>query len=338
MTLTGRRKVILQTIVADYIIGAQPVASKTIVLKHSLKVSTATVRNDMAYLEREGYIVRPYASAGSMPTDKAYRYYVESISEDIELPTSEQYVTSQLFQEAKEEIDEWLKLTAVLLSRLVRNMAVVTSPKATPYHFRHLDLVSIQDFLALLILVLCEAKIVQKILSFNRAFTQDELTKMANKFNDLYAGMDNNQILASKGGLPPEEEQLSEYLAQTMAAEDKQAYGKLYLEGLRLLLGQPEFCYNPRFPSILGVLESEDWLERISCQIPSLGEIKIIIGAENPETTLQDLSLIISQYGIPSRVSGFLGVVGPKRMDYVRAISSLSYLTTLLNYKVTQYI
>jgi len=338
LTLTEREKTILRVIIADYIVGAKPVASKAIVNKHGLKVSPATIRNDMAYLEQEGYITHPHTSAGSIPTDKAYRYYVESISEDVELSLAEQHLVFQLFQQAQEEMEEWVKVAAALLSRLVRNMAVVTSPKATRHYFKHLDIVSIQDFLALLILVLYETKITQKTLSLNRALPQSELTKLANKFNALYAGIDSSQILASKAELSPEEEQISMSLAEMMAAEDKRAYGKPYLEGLRLLLSQPELFNNPKLPAIVGVLESEDWLEKISYRTLGHGEMRIIIGEENPEAALQDLSLIIGQYGIPDKISGLLGVVGPKRMDYGRSISWLNYLTTLLSNKVTQYV
>jgi len=338
LTLTEREKTILRVIIADYIVGAKPVASKAIVNKHGLKVSPATIRNDMAYLEQEGYITHPHTSAGSIPTDKAYRYYVESISEDVELSLAEQHLVFQLFQQAQEEMEEWVKVAAALLSRLVRNMAVVTSPKATRHYFKHLDIVSIQDFLALLILVLYETKITQKTLSLNRALPQSELTKLANKFNALYAGIDSSQILASKAELSPEEEQISMSLAEMMAAEDKRAYGKPYLEGLRLLLSQPELFNNPKLPAIVGVLESEDWLEKISYRKLGHGEMRIIIGEENPEAALQDLSLIIGQYGIPDKISGLLGVVGPKRMDYGRSISWLNYLTTLLSNKVTQYV
>ena len=338
MRLTERKWLVLRTIVTDYITAAKPVASKVVVDKYGLEVSPATVRNDIAYLEQEGYVTRPHTSAGSVPTDKGYRYYVESISADIELPVLEQHWISQMFQEAREEIEEGIRIAAALLSNLVRNIAIVTSPKATPHHFKHLDLVLVQDFLALLILVLYETKIIQKLLSFNTAFTQDELTRVANRFNDLYDGMDSSQILASKGNLSPEEEQISGYLAEIIATEDKRAYGKPYLEGLHLFLSQPEFSRNPKLPVIIGVLENKSWLERVSCQTPSEGEIRTIIGGENPEVALKDMSLIITQYGIPGKVGGILGVVGPKRMDYVRAISSLNYLTILLNKKVTQYV
>mgnify|MGYP001149555115 CR=1 FL=1 len=158
MILAGRREGILRIVVEDYIFGAAPIASKTIVDKHGLKVSPATIRSDMAYLEQEGYITRPHSSAGSIPTDKAYRYYVELVIEDIKLPLAEQYMMYELLQETKEEIEEWLKLAAMWLARFVHNIAIITYPKATQCRLKHLDLVALQDFVALLILVLYEAK------------------------------------------------------------------------------------------------------------------------------------------------------------------------------------
>lgn len=338
MTLTERENVILRIVVADYIVGAKPMASKDVANRCGLNLSPATIRNDMANLEQEGYIMRPHSSAGSIPTDKGYRYYVQSIRQDVELPASEQLVISKLFQEAKEEMDEWLRVAAVLLSRMVHNIAVVTFPNATRHHYKRLDLVLIQDFLALLIIVLYEAKIMQRVLYLNRAFTQDALTKLANKFNDIYTGMDSDQILASKEEFPHEEKQIVGCLAEMIAAEDKKAHGKPYLEGLRLLLSQPEFCGSKKLSGIFGVLESEDWLEEISYQVPNHGRVRIIIGGENSEVELQDLSLLIGQYGIPDKVGGLLGVVGPRRMDYARNISSLNYLSTLLSNKVIQYV
>ena len=338
MTLTERENIILRIVVADYIVGVKPMASKDVANRCGLNLSPATIRNDMVNLEQEGYIMRPHASAGSIPTDKGYRYYVQSIRQDVELPASEQYVISQLFQEAKEEMDEWLRVAAVLLSRMVHNIAVVTFPNATHHHFKRLDLVLIQDFLALLIIVLYEAKIMQRFLYLDRAFTQDALTKLANKFNDLYPGMGSDQILASKEDFPHEEKQIAGCLAEMIATEDKKAYGKPYLEGLRLLLSQPEFCGSKKLSGIFGVLESEDWLEEIPYQAPSHGRVRIIIGGENSEVELQDLSLLIGQYGIPDKVGGLLGVVGPRRMDYARNISSLNYLSTLLSNKVIQYV
>jgi len=337
MDVRERRETVLRVIIEDYITGTVPVASKAIVEKYGLKVSPATIRNDTVYLEREGYIIHPHHSAGSVPTDKAYRYYVESIGEEIELSPAEQHLIHQISQEAKEELEQWLKTVAALLARLVHNLVVITTPKPTRCRFKHLDLVALQDFMALLIVVLYEAKVRRQVLSFNRKVSQDELTKLANKLTSFYAGMTSSEILAKKEGLSPEESQISECLAAMIAAEDKLEYGEPYLEGLRLLLSQPEFTNSPRMLSILEVLEGEDWLRNIFCQEFSKRGMKVVIGGENPEPALQDLSLIASQYGVPDKASGIVGVIGPKRMDYAKAISSLTCFSTLLSNSVVEY-
>lgn len=338
MPLAGRREAILKIIVRDFIAQAVPVASKAIVDRYGLKASPATIRNDMAYLEQEGYITHPHPSAGCVPTDKAYRYYVASIGEDIGLSPVERYLIYQLYQETKEEMEQWLKLAATWLARFVHNIAVVTYPRAPQCRFKHLDLVALQDFLVLLVLVLSQAKVRQQVLSLHKKVTQEELTKLANKLTFIYAGMTSSEILINKPELPPEEEQVSEYIVKMIATEDNLEYGKLYLEGLRLMLSQPEFANSLRILNILEVLEEENWLRNIFCQELNKGEIKVIIGEENPEPALQDLSLIVSQYGIPDKASGIVGVIGPKRMDYPRAISSLNCLSTLLSNSIAEYI
>jgi heat-inducible transcriptional repressor len=338
MALRERRETVLRVIIEDYITKATPVASSSVVEKYGLKVSPATIRNDTAYLEREGYVVHPHRSAGSIPTDKAYRYYVELIGEEIELPRVEQYLVHQVSQEAKEELEQWLRTVAALLARLVHNLVVITTPKAVRCRFKHLDLVALQDFMALMIVVLYEARVRRQVLSFDRKVSQDELTRLANKLTSLYGGMTSSEVLAKREGLSSEERQISESLVGIMAAQDKLDYGEPYLEGLRLLLSQPEFANSPRILGILEVLEGEDWLRNVFGQESSRGGVKVVIGDENPDPALQDLSLLASQYGVPDKASGIVGVIGPKRMDYAKAISSLNCFSALLSDSVAEYI
>ncbi len=338
MSLAPRKEAILKIIVKRYIDEANPVASETIARNYSLRISPATVRNEVACLEEERYIIRSHRSAGSIPTDKAYRYYVESIREDIELPLAEQYLIYKLFHETGREIEQWLKLAAAFLARFARNMAMITAPRAPQCRLKHLDLVALQDFVALLVLVLYEAKVKQQILSFGQKIAQNELTRLANKLNAIYTGMTGHEIAAKKMGLSVEEEQVTNCVLDIMAGEDKLQYGKPYLQGLCLMLNQPEFANSPKILNILELLEGEDWLRNIFPKKLDKRKIKVIIGAENPEHALQDLSLIISQYGIPDKASGIVGVLGPKRMDYARAISSVNYLSSLLNKSVVEYI
>jgi heat-inducible transcriptional repressor len=338
MALRERRETVLRVIIEDYITRAAPVASSAIVEKYGLKVSPATIRNDMAYLEREGYVAHPHRSAGSIPTDRAYRYYVELIGEEIELPRIERHLLHQISQEAKEELEQWLKTVAALLARLVHNLVIITSPKAVRCRVKHLDLVALQDFMALLIVVLYEAKVRRQVLSFGRKVNQEELTRLANKLTSTYGGMTSTEILAKKEGLSSEEGQVSESLSGIMAAEDKLEYGEPYLEGLRLLLSQPEFTNNTRVLGILEVLEGNDWLRNVFCQESGKAGVKVVIGEENPEPALQDLSLIASQYGVVNKASGLVGVIGPKRMDYAKTISLLNFLSALLSDSVAEYI
>ena len=338
MASRERRETVLRVIIEDYITGATPVASNAIVGKYGLKASSATIRNDTAYLEREGYVIHPHRSAGSIPTDKAYRYYVELIGEEVELPGIEQYLIHQISREATEQLEQWLRTVAALLARLVHNLVVVTTPKAVRCRLKHLDLVALQDFMALLIVVLHEAKVRRQVLSFDKKVSQDALTKMANRLTSIYDGMTGSQVLARREGLSSEESQVSESLAEIMAAEDKLDYGQPYLEGLRLLLSQPEFTGSPRVLEILEVLEGEDWLRSILGRESGRGGVQVVIGEENPEPALQDLSLLASQYGVPDRASGIVGVIGPKRMDYAKAISSLNYLSALLSNSVAEHI
>lgn len=338
MALTERREAILKMIIQGYIATAKPVASRAIAYDYDLKVSPATIRNDMAYLEKEGYVTRLHPSAGTIPTDKAYRCYVESLSRDVEIPLAEQYLISALFQEAKAEVEQWLRLTASLLANFVQNVAVVTQPKAAQCRFKHLDLVALQDFLALLILVLSEARVRQKILSFNKRTTQDELTNLATKLNSAYDELTSNEISAGKAELSPQEKQVTACITDMMTTENKLGLGRPYLEGLHLMLSQPEFANSPRALNLLGVFEKEDWLESVCRSELDKREIKVIIGQENPDEALQDLSLIIGEYGVQNKARGIVGVIGPKRMDYTRAISSVNCLTSLLSESVAEYI
>jgi heat-inducible transcriptional repressor len=190
----------------------------------------------------------------------------------------------------------------------------------------------------LLVLVLHEARVRQKILSFNKKITQDDLTLLANKLNFAYAGMASGEILAEKTELSPEEKRVTECIVDMITAEDKLEHGRPYLEGLSLMLGQPEFVNSPKALNLLELLEREDWLEDILWPEPPTGKVKVIIGRENPVETLQDLSLIVGEYGIHNRASGIVGVIGPKRMDYAKAISSVNCLSSLLGKSLAEYI
>ncbi len=331
---TPRRKTILKIIVGEYISSAMPVASETILRNYNLGVSSATIRNDMAYLEEEGYITRPHTSAGSVPLDRGYRYYVESISNYIDLSPEEQHHIRDLFREVEEEMDRWLKLAALLIARLVGNAALVTSPKARECRFKHLELISLHEFLAMLILVVSETILKKQLLSFGEPVTQEQLTSVANKLNESYSGLTSAIISSKKLASTTEEQRVTEAVIDIMAAEDEAEYTEPYFEGLRLMLGQPEFVEKDRMLNIMELMEARDWLKPVLSRQSQSEGIQIVIGQESHEDSLKDLSLVLSRYGIPHRVGGTIGVMGPTRLDYRRAIPTVSYMSEILSYLV----
>jgi heat-inducible transcriptional repressor len=331
--LTPRRKAILNIIVAEYIATAIPVASETILRSSHLSVSSATIRNDMAYLEKEGYIAKPHTSAGSIPLAKGYRHYVESISKNVELPLEEQNRIRESFHNI-EEVERWLKLAATMMAGLVGNAALVTFPKAGHYHLKHLELVSMNEFLALLILVLSETVLKQQLLSFTEPLNQEQLTSVANKLNAQYAGLTNSQITAHKLEDTPEERRITGVITDMMATEDEMEYHQSYLEGLRLMLGQPEFIQKDRMLGILELMEARDWLDTLLRRQIEPERVQIVIGEENRDETFKDLSLVLGRYGVPKKMGGTIGVIGPTRMDYRKAISTVNYMSGMLSYLV----
>jgi heat-inducible transcriptional repressor len=333
-----RRETILKIIVGEYISRVAPVASGSIAENYTLEVSPATIRNDVAYLESEGYITHPHHSAGSVPTDKAYRYYVELLGNALDLPESEQCFFYQVFREARDKIEQQLRLAVFFLARFVHNLAIITSPRAPESRLKHLGLVSLQDFVALLILVLYGVGVKQRILSFDEVISQDELTTLSNKFNAIYVGTTGSEIAASEPKLSPEEKIVAQAVVDMMEAENRQEYGRPHIEGLRLLLNQPEFYQSPRIITMLELLETESWLANVLGQRVSMERAEVIIGEENREAALQDFSLVVGQYGVSGKASGIIGVLGPKRMDYSRAISSVNSVSTLLSESVSEYI
>ena len=161
--------------------------------------------------------------------------------------------------------------------------------------------------------------------------TQERLTNMAEKLNAAYSGLTGSEILVKKLELASAEEQVTGAVIDIMAAEDKLEYEQPYLEGLSLMLGQPEFAQKDKMLSIMELMEAKDWLGSALAQRSGEVGVQVVIGEENRDETLHDLSLIFSSYGIPGQIDGTIGVIGPTRMDYRRAISTVDYMSEVLS-------
>jgi heat-inducible transcriptional repressor len=328
--LAPRSSKILNYIVRQYIERAAAVPSQDIADKAQLGISPATIRNEMAFLEKEGYLIRPHTSAGCIPSDKGYRHYVESI-ENVRLPLEEQHLISHTFHQAEREVEAWLSLTATLLARLVQNVAVVSLPKSTDCRLKHLELIAVHDTQALAVVVLDGAKVKQKLVSFSQAVAQPSLTIVSSKMNSDYNGLTAAQIAAKKIDEPtPLEKQATDFLVDIMQAEDKKEYQEPYLEGWHFILNQPEFAHSDRMRALMELVEGRGLLKVIVPDTLGRQGVRVIIGKENQNEVVQNCSVVISRYGLPEEATGTIAVVGPTRMPYTRTIPTVYYLSSVL--------
>ena len=333
--LTSRAETILKSIVRQYIAQATPVPSQSVFNDYELRVSPATIRNEMARLEQEGYIIRPHPSAGSVPSDKGYRHYVESLTEVI-LPLAEQRLIGHLFHQVKREQEEWLRLAATVMAQLTQNVAVVTKPKPVDCQFKRLELVALQDLLVLVVLILRGARVKQQLVTFDPPIPQDGLTAMANKLNEAYSGLSSSQILAKDIELSPVERQLTDCLVKIMQAEDASDYEEPYFDGFHFILNQPEFSRTSRLLDLMDLIEHRSLLKAIFPQELGIYEVQVIIGRENSTEAIHNCSVVISRYGLLEEAAGIIGVIGPTRMPYGRTISTVSYLSSVLGKLVAE--
>jgi heat-inducible transcriptional repressor len=333
--LNDRRSSLLNLIVEEYVESAVPVGSKNIVEKHRVPYSSATVRLEMARLEDEGFISQPHTSAGRVPSDKGYRYYVESLMAEETLGRDEREMIRHQFHQAERDLEEWFQLAAAVLAHSVRNFAVVTSPRSKEARLRHIQLVSLHELSALLVVVLQEARIRQQVLNFTDPVDQDALNVVANRLNATYEGLTTSEIRAR----PQPASDLDEAVigvAAELIEQEAFALGDVFRDGVREVLSQPEFAHSERILDLVDVLEQRSLASAIPTRIMASEGINVVIGAENALDAMRDCSIVLARYGGPNGPSGFVGVLGPTRMRYARTIPTVRYLAAVLSELIGQ--
>src|SRR6266545_3773695 len=275
---TDRRSSLLNLIVEEYVDTAVPVGSQYIVRKHGMPVSSATVRLEMARLEEDGYISQPHTSAGRVPSDKGYRYYVESLMSEDVIPLVERETIRHQFHQAEHAMEQWFQLAAAVLAHSVSNFAVVTSPRSKETRLRHVQLVPMQDTSALCVVVLNEARIRQQVMSFS-AFVEQALTVAAAKVSERLTGMSPSEIRAQPEPASEAEALITRSVIELMDQEEV-ALGEVFRDGVRGGLWQREFARSERILDLIDVLEQRTLATAIPNRIAFEG-INVVIGAEN---------------------------------------------------------
>jgi heat-inducible transcriptional repressor len=340
--LTPRQESILRLIVQLHVDTAGTVASRTLVDQYSLNISPATVRNEMARLEELGYLQQPHTSAGRIPTEMGFRYYVQRLMEVSALPQSEQRKIAHQFHQARDHIDTWLPLASSVLAKATRAAAVLTAPRSAHATFKHLELISTHGRAVLLILVLEGGSVEQQMLSLSEYMPQSALREAADRLNQVCAGLNTSQIEAHMHEFPPLETDIANLVISIMYNVENEPSDELYSYGLSDLLRTPEFLEpDNSSANLVRSLEERSLLHAVLSETltPSVGvgTVRVLIGGEGRWDELRSCSVVLARYGVANYVTGTMGVVGPVRMHYGRAISAVRFVAGVLGEMVYDF-
>lgn len=328
--LSHRKEHILKVVVAEYVSTAQPVGSASVARRGEIGVSPATVRNEMAEMERDGYLTHTHTSGGRVPLERGYRYFVDSLMEEMQPDPGVRREVLQRFQQLEGEVEQWSRMAAGLLARLAGTAALATPPESQVAQLRHLELILWHDLLALMVLVLHEAQLKHQVISLPQPTTQEELTVLANKLNQSLQRKTPGEIRAQASGFSPMEAHVATAAAKMMEGSES-GRRELLWDGIANILRQPEFSDTRRAGEVLETLEEPGAWQTLICEVLQSPGVQVLIGEESRHEALRSCSLILSRYGSPERGGGVVGILGPTRLHYDRAIGAVRYVAGVLD-------
>jgi heat-inducible transcriptional repressor len=328
--LSERKERILKAIVEEYIRSAAPVASEALVREYHLGVSSATVRNEMVELEAEGFIFQPHTSAGRIPSERGYRYFVQRLVEEQRIPRAEQLTIRHQFHQVALAREQWLQLAAAVLARSVRAAALVSAPQTAQCRVKHFEALLMQPELGLLVLVLEDGTVKQQLIPLPDSTQQDDLSMASNRLNGLFRGKSRREIATLDETFTADEDLVQRAVLQLMAQIDARDVVSVYHDGLVTLLDQPEFARLDRARAIVEVLERPQTLRELLPEVPENEGIRVLIGSDNRWEWMRECAFVLARYGAAGELTGVVGVLGPLRLAYDVAIPSVRYISRIM--------
>ena len=340
--LNEREKTILRSIIQQFILTASPVGSRNITKKFDIGISPATVRNIMSDLEDSGFINHPHTSAGRVPTDKGYRYYVDTLMQIQKLKGSEKEIIEKSLDQNSTEADEILKIASRLLSNITKQIAYVTYPTLDKGILEKIQLVSLTSK-RLLVVVSIKSGFVKTItLEFQTEIDSSKLHNVERLLNERLGGLTFNEIRTSfkerftdVGG---DEKPIIRLFIDSVDKifMDQKKEDKIVITGATNVIQHPEFGDPEKFQSVVELIEDKDIIIHIMerRQSENVKNVVISIGSENEDEKLNEYSLITKEYSF-GETSGKVGIIGPKRMEYSKVVAIVSYLGEMLSEVLT---
>lgn len=334
LELTDRQKTLLLLIIRDYIESAQPVGSKRLVEHYPLRLSSATIRNEMGALTEMGYLRQPHTSAGRVPTEEGYRYFVSQMMNQAELPASIQATISHQFFQVRPGVDHWMTLAASVLAHQSQGVSVVTAPHAEMAKYKHVELISTQGRQVLMVLVVGGGEVSQQVLTLAEPVSQERLSQTASRLNGILTGLSVEAIAALPARADALEQDILSIIVQDLHRAAQSLSGEIYTDGLANVLSEPEFAESDDARRALKIFEERSTLQDLLARTTvnsNVGALQVLVGGEGEWDELRQCSIVLARYGVPGLATGTLGVLGPMRMSYARAIPTVRYVAGLLS-------
>jgi heat-inducible transcriptional repressor len=336
-TLENRKRKLLQAVIYHYVRTAKPVASQSIVDKYNLGLSSATVRNLLSDLENEGFLIQPHTSAGRVPTDKGYRFYVDSLLDIQTLAASEEDRIRKEYAARAKELDDLMISTSHMLSAMSHYTGIVLSPRLDKTLLRRLQLIPLGGNQILVVVVSQSGLIRHRVVNLKRPIPTERLGPISNILNDRLKGLPlsevRTQILDHIEAA--EQQQLEAFsLVKDLAREAfdlSHPEQELYVDGKENIFSFPEFGDYTQLSSLLKVVEEKNLLTSILEKEMKKGGTTVKIGSENKHPELRGVSLVSSSYKIGENTVGMLGILGPRRMEYARMMSLVEGVAKIVN-------
>lgn len=332
-TLSERQEKILSLVVKNYVETGAPVGSKTLVDEYDLDVSSATVRNELAMLGEYGYLMQLHTSAGRIPTEKGYRYFVQKLLGEFRLPLHERQMIRHQFHQARLDLHQWMRLAAAILARTSLGASFVTAPQPKPNRFKHIQLISTQGRLVLMILVLFGGEVKQQMLTLAEPLPQGRLSAAAEKLNALYDNLTYAEIQSKAVQLDALEQDVTKLVLDLIHLADSRAVSDIYRDGLSNIVDNEGTRQAVRF------LEERTLLASVLSETQSSDGtgVQVVIGGEGRWEELKECTIILSRYGSAEQFSGTVAVIGSTRMPYDRNVAAVRYVADLMSGFVYEY-
>ena len=332
--LTDRQNFILSLVIHDFTQNALPIGSQYLVERYNLDLSPATVRNELSALADAGYLAQPHTSAGRLPTDAGYRYFVGRLLQDTELPQNTQRTISHQFYQSRQDTEQWMRLAASVLAHQSSAASVVTAPHTLTARLKHLELIATHGKQVLLVVVLQGGEVHQQMLTLAEPISQVNLSQLANRVNSACVGKDSRGIQKMDLQADSLEQDILNLLIQELESSSSALTGEIFMDGMSNVLAEPEFANSEDARKSLRLLEERSRLEDLlnrTVMNTNFGGVQVLIAGEGQDEDLRQCSIVLARYGVPGQATGTLGVLGPTRMFYGKTISTVRFMANLLS-------